>query len=120
MLLLAPAFDFYRFWAHQFGSGKLERWRENGAVSVFHYGLGRESPLGYQFMEDARKYAPFPEFTQPCLILHGLKDSVVPFEKSAGFAAGHSNVALVPVDAGHEMTEVLDDIWRAASTFLLG
>ena len=120
LVLLAPAFDFYAIWAEQLGSARLEEWRKNGTISVFHYGTGRDAPLDYQLMTDAKQYQPYPDFQQPCLLLHGLKDTVVPFENSARFAALHSNVSLVPVDSGHEMTDALDEIWNFSSTFLLG
>lgn len=120
LVLLAPAFDFYQLWATELGPGKLAEWRENGAISLFHYGTGQEALLNYQLMDDARQYPPFPDFSQPCLLLHGLKDVVVPFDNSARFAAAHSNVILLSLDSGHEMTEVLNEIWNTSSTFLLG
>jgi pimeloyl-ACP methyl ester carboxylesterase len=120
LILLAPAFDFYQLWADELGPGKLAEWRKNRSIPVFHYGMGKHAPLDYQLMEDAQHYPPFPDFAQPCLILHGLKDSVVPYEMSAAFAATHPNVTLVALDSGHEMTDVLDEIWNSASTFLLG
>lgn len=120
LVLLAPAFDFFHLWSNELGPRKLEEWRKNGSISVFHYGMGKHAPLEYHLMEDAKGYPPFPDFGQPCLILHGLEDAVVPFEKSAEFAATHPNVTLVALDTGHEMTDVLDEIWKSASTFLLG
>jgi pimeloyl-ACP methyl ester carboxylesterase len=119
LILLAPAFDFYQLWASALGPEKLEHWREKGSVAVFHYGMGGEAPLGYEILADARKYPPFPEFTQPCLILHGRKDSVVPFENSARYAENNPNVTLISLNSDHELTDALDDIWEAASTFLL-
>lgn len=120
LVLLAPAFDFYTLWAQELGFKALDEWRENGTISVFHYGTGRYVALNYLLMEDAKQYQSYPDFSQPCLLLHGLKDAVVPFENSARFAAMHSNVSLVPVDSGHELTDVLDEIWNSSSTFLLG
>jgi uncharacterized protein len=119
LVLMAPAFDFYRLWTNELGPQKLAEWRKNGSISVFHYGIGREAPLDYQLMEDAEQYQPFPDFQQPCLLLHGLKDQVVPFENSARFADSHPNVTLFSFDSGHDLTDVLDDIWKASSTFLL-
>ncbi len=84
LLLLAPAFDFLALWTGELGPEKLREWRKNGAIPVFHYGVGREVPLGYQMMEDAEQYRPFPNFHQPCLILHGLRDTVVPYESLFG------------------------------------
>ena len=120
LVLVAPAFDFFHLWSNELGPRKLEEWRKNGSISVFHYGLGKHAPLEYHLMEDAQQYPAFPDFAQPCLVLHGLKDAVVPYEKSVKFAATHPNVTLVALDSGHEMTDVLDEIWKYASTFLLG
>jgi pimeloyl-ACP methyl ester carboxylesterase len=119
LILLAPAFDFYQLWAAELGPEKMREWRENGSISVFHYGIGRQALLDYQMMEDARQYEAFPDFRQPCLILHGLKDTVVPFGKSAEFADSHANVTLIPLHSGHELTDMLSEIWQASSTFLL-
>ena len=119
LILLAPAFDFYRLWATELGPEKMQEWRENGSISVFHYGTGRQASLGYQMMEDARQYEAFPDFNQPCLILHGLEDRVVPFKKSAEFAHSHTNVTLIPLHSGHELTDKLSEIWQASSRFLL-
>jgi pimeloyl-ACP methyl ester carboxylesterase len=119
MLLLAPAFDFHRLWQKELGAGKLSEWRESGTILIYHYGAGRKTPLGFQLMEDAAKYPAFPNIKQPCLILHGLNDEVVPYEKSARFAAGHpDNAKLLPVDSGHELTDVLNEIWDKSSSFL--
>ena len=118
LILLAPAFDFHRLWTQKLGPDKLQEWRENGTIPVFNYGLGREAQLGYQLLRDAEQYPPFPEFSQPCLVLHGLNDDVVPFANSAWFAAKHLNVKLVACDSGHELTDVLDEIWKNSSSFL--
>lgn len=120
LVLLAPAFAFYQLWVNEMGPEKLDQWRKNGTISVFHYGAGHNAPLNYGLMEDARTYPPFPDFPQLCLLLHGLKDTVVPFAASARFAAGHPNVKLISFNSGHELTDVLDEIWNVSSTFLLG
>lgn len=118
LVLLAPAFDFYQLWMQALGTAKLQEWRRNGTLSVFNYGLGRQASLRYELMEDAKIYPPFPGFEQPCLILHGTHDPVVPFEQSARFAAEHSRVELIPLDSGHELTDVLPEVWQAATIFL--
>ena len=69
-----------------FGPG-WERWKREGSTPVFHYGDGRERRLGYQFVEDAAQYEDEPEFPQPALILHGVRDSVVPAGISSAYAA---------------------------------
>jgi pimeloyl-ACP methyl ester carboxylesterase len=120
LVLLAPAFDFHHLWTKELGPARLEEWRKNGLIPIFHYGTGRQALLKYQLMADAQQYKPFPDFPQPCLLLHGLKDTVVPFENSARFAANHPNVKLISFDSGHELTGVLNEIWNSSSVFLLG
>jgi len=120
LVLLAPAFDFYELWKKDLGPAKLAEWRENGTICVYHYGAGQETPLGYQLLDDASKYSAFPDFEQPCLILHGLRDEVVPFEKSALFAAARpDNRKLLSFNSGHELTDVLNEIWDSSCGFLL-
>jgi len=120
LLLLAPAFDFHRLWVDSLGPERLALWRNNGTMPIFHYGQGREVPLGYQLMEDASGYEAYPVFGQPALIFHGTRDPVVPVQYAAAFAREHENARLVELDSGHELTDVLDEIWRESQDFLLG
>ncbi len=120
LLLLAPAFDFFELWRQKLGPEKLEDWRENGEMRVYHYGMGRETDLGFQIMEDAERYPGYPDFTQPCLILHGRQDSVVPLENSERFQRTHpASAKVISFDSGHDMTEVLPEIWNFSREFLL-
>ena len=45
---------------------------------------------------------------QPALIIHGTKDEAVPLTHSEHFAALYPSVRLLPVDSGHELTDVLE------------
>jgi hypothetical protein len=119
LILLAPAFNFRRLWENELGPQRFAAWRENGTMPVFHYGLQRELPLSFGLMQDATRYEPVPVFPQPALIFHGTRDAVVPVQQSEGFAAAHDNVRLERLDSGHELTDVLDEIWRQAEDFLL-
>jgi pimeloyl-ACP methyl ester carboxylesterase len=118
-VLLAPAFGFYSLWAQELGPARMAEWRKNGAFPVFHYGEGRKLGLGYELMEDAQRYDPFPAFPQPCMIFHGTQDSVVPVSLSQKYASGTNNVSLKLLNSGHELTDVLDEIWNDAKPFLL-
>jgi pimeloyl-ACP methyl ester carboxylesterase len=120
VVLLAPAFRFYDLWTEQLGGEGMRRWRTEGSLSVFHYAEGRERPIGYQLMEDARQYSPFPDFSQPALIFHGNQDHTVPVSSSVEFAQTHPNAELVRLDSGHELTDVLDPIWQKTKPFLFG
>jgi uncharacterized protein len=118
LVLLAPAFQFPSRWRERYSASDLERWQREGTVPIFHYGYNREIPLGYQLMVDSRNYEDEPEFTQPALVLHGSRDPVVPASISIGYAARHPNVTLRLFDSGHELTDVLADLWAETATFL--
>ena len=120
LILLAPAFQFSELWANELGPERLTLWKQNGRMPVFHYAQGREVPIGYQLLEDARRYEPFPAFSQPALIFHGTQDPVVPVQYSLTFAHKHRNVRLVQLESGHELTDVLEKIWKNVKKFLCG
>ena len=118
LVLLAPAFQFPRRWRERYSDQDWEQWKREGSTPVFHYGDGRERRLGFQFVEDAAQYEDEPEFPQPALILHGVRDSIVPAEISRGYAADHPNTRLVLFESGHELTDVLEPMWLEILTFL--
>ncbi len=120
LILLAPAFQFRQLWERELGPQRLADWRKNRTMPILHYGEGRQMPIGYQLMEDAGSYPPFPEFCQPALIFHGTRDMVVPVQYSSAFAQSHPNVRLVTLDSGHELTDVLETIWQETEAFLPG
>ena len=117
VMLMAPGFEFPQRWPEELGAERLAKWRESGKLPIFHYGDKCERHLGYQLVEDARQYEPFPDFTQPGLIYHGTRDDVVPARASMDFAATHPNVELRLVESGHELTDVMNDMWCAARAF---
>jgi dipeptidyl aminopeptidase/acylaminoacyl peptidase len=82
-------------------------------LSVFHYGTGGEADLSYEFLKDAEKYPPYPECEVPTLIFHGTQDDLVPVANSAHFVAAHTKSRLVRLNSGHELTDVLDEIWTS-------
>jgi pimeloyl-ACP methyl ester carboxylesterase len=120
VVLLAPAFGFYDLWTKEISQEKLETWRKNGTISVFHYGEGRELPLSFGLMEDAARFEAFPEIRQPGLLFQGVEDPLVPVEQSRRYVANRPNICLTEFRSGHELTDVLDDMWLAARQFLLG
>lgn len=118
LVLLAPAFRFPTRWRARYSAEDLELWRKKGAIPFFHYGFNAERGLGYQIVEDALKYEDEPAFKQPALVLHGRKDEVVPAALSEAFAEGRPNVELRLFDSGHELTDVLDELWASTAPFL--
>ena len=69
-------------------------------------------------MEDAARFEDEPAFPQPALVMHGLRDEVVPASVSKAFAEGHPNVTLRLFDSGHALTDVLEPMWTATAGFL--
>jgi pimeloyl-ACP methyl ester carboxylesterase len=118
LLLLAPAFCFPSRWRERVGPEGMADWARTRKLDVFHYGEGRSMPLDYVFYEDATKYPDEPEFHQPALLIHGTRDEVVPAELSKSYASKHQNAVLYLLDSGHELTEVLEPIWRLSRDFL--
>jgi pimeloyl-ACP methyl ester carboxylesterase len=118
LVLMAPAFQFPRRWRESFDGADLAQWKQEGSRKFFHYAAQQELPLGYQFVDDALLYPDEPDFRQPALILHGLSDPVVPPEVSRQYAQGHPNVTLRLFDSGHELTDVLEPMWKETCMFL--
>jgi pimeloyl-ACP methyl ester carboxylesterase len=119
LLLLAPAFRFHDLWTTRMNPRDLAAWKEAGCVPIFHYGEAREMSIGYELIADAAQYAPEPDFRQPALIFHGTRDTSVPVEFSADFVRSHANARLIRMDSGHELTDVLEQIWERAKGFLI-
>jgi hypothetical protein len=118
-VLLAPAFGFARRWSESLGSGKLDEWMRSGYLSVYHFADGGERRVGYGLIDDGLQYEDYPDVRQPVLIFHGTRDAVVPAEYSREFAAARPNVILHLLDSDHELTDVMDAMWRETERFLL-
>jgi uncharacterized protein len=118
LVLLAPAFDFHRLWTDRLGPEEIRRWKETGSLSVFHYGLAGQTDLSYEFLEDAEKYPAYPNCDVPALIFHGKQDDLVPLANSVRFAETHDRARVIPVNSGHELTDVLDEIWAGIKDLL--
>lgn len=117
LVLLAPAFGFVRRWMESPAAGE---WRRTGFLDVYHYGEKRNRKLSYRLIEDGLQYEDDPDFGQPALIFHGIRDEVVPPQFSQAFARAHANAELHLLDSDHELIDVLDAIWLKAGPFLLG
>lgn len=118
LVLLAPAFGFSSRWPETLGVDAMNAWRTSGFRKVFHYGQGKEVSLSYGLIEDAEEYEDYPTVTQPTLILHGTRDTVVPSTLSSDFATGRSNVRLVLLDSDHALTDASDRLWMESAEFL--
>jgi len=118
LVLLAPAFSFLTRWPETLGPEALEEWKRSGVLKVFHYAEGRTMDLGYQLIEDAAQYEPYPAVMQPALIFHGKNDKVVPAGHSMKFSEQHPGARLRLLESDHELLNVLDDMWIETEEFL--
>ena len=118
LVLMAPAFGFLERWKKRFSPEEMAEWKRRGWAPVFHYGNRTERRLGYQFLEDAARYPAAPEFHQRALILHGKRDDVVPSQASYDYALDHAHTRLTLLNSGHELTDVMEEMWRETAAFL--
>jgi pimeloyl-ACP methyl ester carboxylesterase len=121
LVLLAPAFGLARRWRARLGDEGVARWRSQGSTPVDDYVEKRQRPLDFGFLEDITLTdAQPPDVRVPTLVIHGVRDEVVPVEVSREFARGKKHVRLVEVDDGHDLTASLDRIFDEALRFLPG
>ena len=119
LVLLAPAFGFPGSWYDRLQPEQINAWRESNYLSVYHYGEDKQIPLHYKFLADAENY-PLSDLKRslPTLIIHGIKDEVVPIEVSRDYARTHSQVKLVELDSDHGLNDVRSQIWQLTKAFL--
>ncbi len=120
LVLMAPAVDFARRWEERLGPAQLEAWRAKGSIEVDHYALGRPARIGYGLVEDAKLHSPWPRVDCPALVLHGRRDDVVPLPRVERWVAMTPTAQLRLYDSGHELTDCMDALTRAAFEFLAG
>ena len=119
LVLMAPAFDFQARWAARLGQDTMAQWKREGKLSLYHYGLKRDSLLSYEFYEDVAHYAAYPDVPQPCLVIQGNRDDVVTPEVAVQFCERRPSATLYRFESGHELTDVLGEIWAVTEPFLL-
>ena len=118
VVLMAPAFGFARRWPLTLGDEKVAEWRRAGWLPVYHYGDQMERRVGYGVLEDAERYEDYPEVAQPALVFHGRNDDVVPVGYSKEFAARHPEVTLRVMESGHELVDVMAEMWVEVREFM--
>jgi len=118
LVLLAPAFQLIARWRQLLGAG-FDAWRTTGWREVHDYTTNQPARVDFGFAEDAAALdVGYPEVDVPTLILHGVRDAVVPIEHSRRFAAGKRHVRLVELDDEHELVASLPRLLAEATTFL--
>jgi pimeloyl-ACP methyl ester carboxylesterase len=120
LVLLAPAFGFAQRWKLRLGEAKMAEWEETGFLEMMHFATGKPEPIGFNLIADGLKYEAEPPFAQPAQIYHGTEDDIVPISFSREFVAKHPNASLREMKSGHELTDVMDEIWNESRSFLVG
>jgi len=119
LILLAPAFRFASRYIDRLEPAILRDWKNSGSISVFHYAYGEQRELGYQIVEDARKYEDVDFSRQiPTLVLHGLDDESVPYSLSIDYMRQNKKAQLVLLNTNHQMTDSIEAIWMHIYHFL--
>ncbi|MEL6820875.1 MAG: YqiA/YcfP family alpha/beta fold hydrolase [Calditrichota bacterium] len=119
LILLAPAFRFASRYIDRLEPEVLSAWKDNGSISVFHYAYGEQRSLGYQIVEDARKYEEVDFGRQiPALVLHGLEDESVPYSLSIDYMRQNNLTQLVLLNTNHQMTDSIEIIHKHIYHFL--
>ncbi len=117
LVLMAPAFRLAERWLSRLSPEELRGWREEGLL-VDHYATGRRRRLDHAFMEDARRWPPFPEVRVPALCIAGRRDEIVPLADVEEWVARTPSARLLVVDDGHDLLASLDRIFEEARDFL--
>ena len=98
----------------------MTRWREEGSLTFYHYGLKRDARLDYGFFEDASRFEPFPAVDVPTRVLHGRHDESVDPALSRRFAREKPHVEVQWYDTDHQMLDVVEDLWESILAFYEG
>jgi alpha-beta hydrolase superfamily lysophospholipase len=118
-VLLAPAFQLVARWKQQLGAAEWDAWRARGTREVDDYTTGAKSSVDFGFVEDVERVdVGYPDVRVPTLVMHGLRDEVVPVDRARTFATGKPNVRLVELDDGHELVASLPRLLAETEAFL--
>jgi len=114
LILLAPALDL-----SDLGGPALAKWRQDGRMTIFHFGYGRMMDVHYELYEDARRYNAFEaEVHMPTLVFQGRRDALVNPATVQAWADRRPNVDLRMLDDEHQLKESLGYIWSELERFL--
>lgn len=113
LILLAPAFEFFSNWVNNLDTNIINNWKNQGELSIYHYGYQQKSPLSYQFITDGKTYNETTlKRSIPTLIFHGKQDEVIPIESSYNYTKTREWVKLIELDSDHGLTDMIPDIWK--------
>ena len=119
LILLAPALELeWERWP-EVGPGGIERWRQTGAIEVFHFADGCTRTLKFSFYEDAIRYHPdLARLDTPILIFQGRHDASVNPATVERFARAQQDATLHLLDDEHQLESSLDVIWQKVALAL--
>ena len=119
LVLFAPAFGFARRWETRLGPAAMARWRSERALQVYHYGVG---PRGEAGDRHDRRRPDLSRRARGILSRAGVRRAAgrrrAARRRRALHAPAHAERHLVVLDAGHELTVVLEPIWQLTHGFL--
>lgn len=104
MVLVAPAFDFGQRWRERLGEEGIERWLA-GEETSFHGADGVAVPVHAQFLIEVSALPQRPITPVPTLILHGVRDEVIPIDSSRRYAHEAPQVELIELPADHALSD---------------
>jgi len=118
IILLAPAFGFPENWMHRLTRHQQKQWKDDGYFSVYHSGYGRELPLHFNFISDAKNYKlEDVQRNLPTLIIHGEQDEVIPCQSSRDYSQTRPWVQLITLASDHSLGNVISQIWQSIQQF---
>jgi alpha-beta hydrolase superfamily lysophospholipase len=122
-VLIAPAIDFLRSRWALLTPAEREQWKRTGRLPIQNQWVNAE--IGYGVVEEIPLFPVeqlAAELSRPVLILHGLKDDVVPFTQSLAFVerAIHPEIELHLFKNGdHRLLAYKDEMAEAAAAFFV-
>ena len=120
LVLLAPAFGLVERWRHQLG-GAWDDWRRTGWYDVIDRTTSQPTWIDFGFAEDVIAIdVGLPDVRVPTLILHGVRDVVVPIDHSQRFVAQNRYATLVELDDDHELIASLPRLLGETERFVDG
>jgi uncharacterized protein len=119
LILLAPALDIAPSLRRGLGGTKVDEWKRDGSLEVFHYGYNEARRVNYALFEDCERYDPFTTpLDLPILIFQGRRDEAVSPAMVERFASTRPNVELHMLDDDHQLLSSLPIIWERSAQFL--
>ncbi|MBR9693370.1 alpha/beta hydrolase [Candidatus Woesearchaeota archaeon] len=101
---MCPALDNQKVWKKRAGAAKIKEWEKKGTITYTTY-AGQKKKLAYHYYEDAGNHDPEKvKITAPVLIVHGDKDTTVPYASSQAICKSKGYTLLKIKGADHNFT----------------